>query len=91
MFVVVVVVEGTNHPCFRECDGATMTCEYNMTVRSSTSMNKIDCGKCPHSVEDCSRKGCITAGGIIRPVIAANQKIPGPSIIVGLIYTAITF
>ncbi|XP_073992965.1 uncharacterized protein isoform X2 [Rhodnius prolixus] len=59
-----------------------MTCEYNMTVRSSTSMNKIDCGKCPHSVEDCSRKGCITAGGIIRPVIAANQKIPGPSIIV---------
>ncbi|KAK9504790.1 hypothetical protein O3M35_008975 [Rhynocoris fuscipes] len=74
--------DGANHPCYRECDGLRMICEYNFTIRSVTSMNRMDCGSCPLVAEDCLRPGCITAGGLVRSVVAVNQKIPGPAIFV---------
>ncbi|XP_046990758.1 laccase-like [Schistocerca americana] len=74
---------GPAHPCFRECkeNEDPMICHYNFTVSLFTTMS-ILCGDCPDVEEDCSKPGCITAGGAVRSVSVVNQRIPGPAILV---------
>ncbi|XP_049856842.1 uncharacterized protein LOC126336824 [Schistocerca gregaria] len=74
---------GTAHPCYRECkeNEDPMICHYNFTVGLFTTMS-IQCGDCPDVEEDCSKPGCITAGGAVRSVSVVNQRIPGPAILV---------
>ncbi|XP_046671600.1 laccase-6-like [Homalodisca vitripennis] len=71
-----------SHPCVRECIyGANMVCYYTFIVDWYTSMS-VQCGDCPFNTTACSNPGCIVGGGIVRPVISANRRTPGPAILV---------
>ncbi|XP_059483123.1 uncharacterized protein LOC132201179 [Neocloeon triangulifer] len=67
--------------CLRECVvGDNRTCRYNFIVHEFVSMSSVHCGNCPRNLDDCNLPGCITAGGLSKPLIAINQKVPGPTI-----------
>ena len=40
------------------------------------------CGNCPFNKTDCTKEGCITAGGFEKIVTVVNRQIPGPTIVV---------
>lgn len=73
------VAGGAAHPCYRECDGTAMRCEYNLTLSLFSTLS-VHCGDCPANRAHCARPGCIAAGGTNRPVYVANLMLPGPAI-----------
>jgi hypothetical protein len=73
------------HPCARTCkEGAPpMVCKYRFELEWYYTMSKA-CYNCPLHLEDCSRKDCVVADGVRRPIIVVNRQMPGPSVEVSL-------
>lgn len=66
----------------REClAGVTKVCYYALVVDWYSSMS-VQCDDCPYNLTSCDNPGCIVGGGIVRPVISANRRTPGPAILV---------
>ncbi|CAB3380548.1 Hypothetical predicted protein [Cloeon dipterum] len=67
--------------CLRPCiEGDNRVCSYQFIVSEHVSMSTVHCGNCPYNLDDCNLPGCISAGGLQRPLISINQQMPGPAI-----------
>ncbi|CAB3374790.1 Hypothetical predicted protein [Cloeon dipterum] len=67
--------------CLRTCvDGQTRVCKYKFIVEEHVSMSTVHCGNCPFVLADCNLPGCISAGGLQRPLISINKQMPGPTV-----------
>ncbi|KAI5736662.1 hypothetical protein M8J76_005883 [Diaphorina citri] len=67
--------------CARPCDGAKpMVCYYHFTLENYATIGPA-CGNCINgTMDDCFKKGCVTADGVERPILTINRRLPSPSI-----------
>ncbi|KAF4520466.1 hypothetical protein B566_EDAN004717 [Ephemera danica] len=66
--------------CLRPCkSGETRVCNFVFVVEEYASMCMY-CKNCPFNIKDCDLPGCIPAGGIQKPIVTINRRIPGPAI-----------
>ncbi|XP_048241783.1 laccase-2-like isoform X2 [Haliotis rufescens] len=71
----------STHECKRTCqkNERPRVCVYNFTVEWYRTLSKA-CYDCPFNHSDCFRPDCVSGDGRIKPLIAVNRQVPGPSI-----------
>ncbi|XP_017770699.1 PREDICTED: laccase-like [Nicrophorus vespilloides] len=69
------------HPCIRECNGTSMTCEYEFYFEWIFT-NGVECGNCStqQNMTDCQNPDCVVADGVQNLINVYNRMMPGPMI-----------